>query len=300
MPRQVDSDRYYWNGQRWVPSGTTVIGILDKPALMPWAANCAVDYVWECSALPILTEEMCTEARTAYQIKSQEARDYGTFIHWMCERFLTTGKPEPIPATFEIEEDEGNHTIEVDVELTRKFMDGWTYVTKTGKGKRATGFYEWCEANKIKPIAVEGKVLHDKYGGRFDLVCEMNGVVTLIDFKTGKGTYYDTWPIQLAGYRNGWNDTISNEAVDIEFNPKIPFGEATKHIRSNSIQAHGILKFNKDNGRINYKDFTSYQRTRTNQQTLEPEKYTRNYETDLNTFMGCVDLWWLINRGVKP
>ena len=283
MPRQVDSDRYYFNGTRWVPSGTTVIGILDKPALMPWAANCAVDYLYDMLGCEGNYDwsEIANEARTAYQIKSQEAMDYGTFIHWMCERFLTTGKPEPIPATFEIEEEEGNHTIEVDVELTRKFMEGHDYKTKTGRDKHAEGFYDWCEANKIKPIAIEGKVLHEKYGGRFDLVCEMNGVVTLIDFKTGKGTYYDTWPIQLAGYRNAYK-------WGTQEHPSLP------------IKAHGILKFNKDNARINYKDFTSYKRTRTNQQTLEPEKYTRNYETDLATFMGCVDLWWLINRGEKP
>lgn len=294
MTKRIGKDRFYWNGTRYVPSGTTV---LPRPDLKQWAADCAVDYVenvWDNEKYTSqwLLEGDFLKARTAYQRKGMEAAHYGTFIHWMCQRYLETGEPEPIPAEFTITEDDGETcVIQIDVELTKKFMEGFSYKTKGGKIKYTDGFYNWCKVHNVKPIAIEHKVTTDLYGGRLDLVCEMDGVVTLVDFKTGKGTYYDTWPLQLAGYRNGWNSGVMNLAYNFDY-IKIHGSLACK------IQAHGILKFNKANGKINYKDFSSYERTRTNPETLEKEKYERNYETDLKTFMACCQLWWLVNRGM--
>jgi hypothetical protein len=56
------------------------------------------------------------------------------------------------------------------------------------------------------------------YAGSFDLICIKDGVVTLVDIKTGAGVYIDH-AIQLALYRYGEfigaNDVIDNEATDI-------------------------------------------------------------------------------------
>jgi hypothetical protein len=202
-------------------------------------------------------EDAFTEARTAFQRESTEAADYGTYIHTLCEYSL-------------------KHDIKVESphEMTNKFMDG---------------FWAWCKKNKVKVIAMEHEVVTDTYGGRLDLVCELNGVITLVDFKTGKSSYYETWKYQLAGYRQAWNTTMQT------IRAKSP---TIKGLKKPRIKSHGILKFNKETMKVNYKDFNEYQTTRTNPETKEKEKYTRTYETDRATFNALVKIWWLTHRGM--
>ncbi len=273
----MKQDRFYWNGKQYVPSGTTV---LPRPYLATWAAGCVVDYIkqeayqsvtnerWHMSGLDF--DDVLSEACTAFERESMQAADYGTYIHAVCQYSL-----------------QGNMKLESPHEMTQAFMDG---------------LWAWKEKHNVKVIAMEHEVVTDTYGGRLDLVCEMDSfwmtkawckrlghkwykgiekrrVIVLVDFKTGKGTYYDTWKYQLCGYVNGWK-------WGTQENPYLP------------IKHHGILKFNKKTTKVNYKDFTKYEATRTNPVTLEKEKYIRTYKEDLNTFMACVRLWWAKNRGI--
>lgn len=280
-----EKPRFYWNGKRFVPSGTTV---LPKPYLAQWAANCAVDFL----LYSINQLDKHDKARTAFLQESTEAADYGTYIHALCEYVLKTGIKIEFPAicpqcrkeSWRIKDNNGWALIKdclcdceltMPHEMTQKFMDG---------------FWKWKNKNKVKVIAMEHEVVTDTYGGRLDLVCELNGVITLVDFKTGKSSYYETWKYQLAGYRQAWN------------NPRC-FGDCDNNYRNHmrcekQIQSHGILKFNKETMKVNYKDFNEYQTTRTNPETKEKEKYTRTYETDRATFNALVKLWWLANRGI--
>ncbi len=269
-----DKARFYYNGSEYVPSGTT---ILPKPDLKMWAANCAVDYLDKSANMTTQATwaESCVKARHAYAEKSKQAAGFGTFIHWMCEQYLQ-GNAVEIPKTWTVP-DENPWELEVDVELTSKFM---------------TGLIAWAVKHKVKVIAMEHEVVTKTYGGRLDLVCEMDGVVTLVDFKTGAGSYYPTWKYQLAGYRQAWNK------MDKKWLCTKAWCDDCTNCPYN-IQSHGILKFNKKTGKVNYKDFNEYQTTRTNPETKEKEKYTRTYETDRQTFNALVAQWWLINRGIQ-
>lgn len=62
-------------------------------------------------------------------------------------------------------------------------------------------FYEWLKYHKIEPVAIETQFISEKYqyGGTVDLLCYCDGVLTLIDFKTGSGIYEEHW-YQVAGY----------------------------------------------------------------------------------------------------
>jgi len=64
-------------------------------------------------------------------------------------------------------------------------------------------YASWEDSHTIKPVLVEAPLVSDdlKYGGTPDLVCEMDGVMTLLDFKTGKALYPEVM-YQLAAYRN--------------------------------------------------------------------------------------------------
>lgn len=252
------TDRFYFNGSRYVPSGTTV---LPSPELMDWAAKLAVESLIN-SPVP-LTKLDSDKAVRAYKQESMQAADYGTYVHLLCELTLK------------------GQEIESPDEMTNGFLKQ---------------FRAWIKKHNVKPIAQEYEVVTDTYGGRLDLVCEMDGVVTLVDFKTGKGTYYETWKYQLAGYRQAYNQSRPYEPVAMfEVNGNTEYLTEQK----GQIERHGILQFNKKTGKVNYKDFTEYKATRTNPQTLEKEKYTRNYETDRQTFNSLVANWWLTKRGIQ-
>ena len=61
---------------------------------------------------------------------------------------------------------------------------------------------DWRKSVDLKPIAVEQVVYSKKYGyaGTLDLLAEVNGVLTVIDWKTGKAVYSEAH-LQNAAYR---------------------------------------------------------------------------------------------------
>ena len=295
--------RFYFNGQRFVPSATTV---LPSPDLKDWAAGCAVDHVLHNNlntapnCFVIIAGSASLEARKAYRQLSTEAADYGTYIHALCQWSL-----------------ENDIKIESKHEMTQKFMDG---------------LWAWKIKRNVVVIAMETEVTTDLYGGRLDLVCEMDSfwmtkawckkynvewykdidtqrVIVLVDFKTGKSSYYNTWKYQLAGYRQAYNEMMSRRAEKL-LREDSGLGERAWDrfdlLREGQlIQHHGILKFNKDTMKVNYKDFTIYDATRYKvldkrkaNGKLPTEKYIRDYERDRKTFNAYVSQWWLTNQGV--
>ena len=286
------SDRFYESNGKMVPSGTTV---LPKPYLAQWAANCAVDYIEQIWAEGESTAKIDFQpARKHFLRESTEAADYGTYIHTLCEHSLRT-----------------NTEVESPHELTQGFMEG---------------LWAWIYKHSVKVIVMEHVVLSEWYGGRLDLVCEMDSfwmtkawckkfgvewykgiekqrVIVLVDFKTGKGTYYETWKYQLAGYRQAYDNGECSMESCPDFEGNGNKCQSCEH--TEEIQHHGVLKFNKETGKVNYKDFTVWETTRTVQDAhrlpdgkLRTEKYIRTYETDRATFNALVGLWWLQNRGV--
>ena len=63
-------------------------------------------------------------------------------------------------------------------------------------------YLEWESKHEIKPILVEESLISElwKYGGQADFFGKIDGILTLMDFKTGKRIYDETL-YQLAGYR---------------------------------------------------------------------------------------------------
>jgi hypothetical protein len=60
-------------------------------------------------------------------------------------------------------------------------------------------FIEWRSVNSINPILQEASFSSKNFGGTLDLYCELNGKLTLMDFKTSKDIYLSHF-IQLSGY----------------------------------------------------------------------------------------------------
>jgi hypothetical protein len=60
-------------------------------------------------------------------------------------------------------------------------------------------FLEWEKTHNIKPILLEKEMVTDLFGGTVDFYGEVDGKMTIIDYKTSKKTY-PTMFLQLAGY----------------------------------------------------------------------------------------------------
>ena len=187
MPYEYDGVQY--------PSVTTITGMLDKPALLGWAARMACDYVrdnFDKACDPTdnhALDDVLEGARKAHTERRDSAADAGKLCHKAIE-LLIGGN---VLAAVE--------TIEGNDEAT--------------KGYEA--FLDWTEANDVEMLESECQVfsLFHGYAGRFDVVAKVNGVKYLIDFKTSSGVY-DEMRYQLCAYRQAYNEGLKEGQEPID------------------------------------------------------------------------------------
>jgi len=163
---------YRIDGQK-VLGVTSVVGTLEKRALVQWAATQAAELAvndWDrLSDLPVA--DRLKELSTAHRRTVNRAALRGTDIHAHADR-LVSGAETTVP-------DE----IRGPVEAYARFLDAW----------------------QIETIASETPVGHTGHGyaGTADLWCRIgarDNAAALVDVKTGKGVYDETG-LQLAAYR---------------------------------------------------------------------------------------------------
>lgn len=150
-----------------VPSVTTVLKVLHKPALDGWAAKVAAQYTndnWD--ELSELEErDRINKIRNAPKEEAGKAAQLGTLIHEICEKFAT-GKAAEIPKVAD--------------PFVNQFLNFLT---------------------DVKPVFVENEVTvwSRKYGyaGTADAIAMIDEVMTVIDWKTGRGVYPE-YGLQLA------------------------------------------------------------------------------------------------------
>lgn len=165
------SHSYALDGAR-IPGVTTVIGILDKPALVNWAARETAIYAdenWDKLAAMRSGDRIQLLEKARYNT-NRKAVVKGNRIHALGER-LAHG--EEVDAPLEIRSQ---------VEAYARFLDAWDLTT----------------------VATETPVCHTEwtYGGTFDLIAQSPRFGTsLMDIKTGKGVYSEV-AVQLNAYAN--------------------------------------------------------------------------------------------------
>lgn len=182
--------RYHLDGEV-VPSVTTAIGDgLPKPALAPWAANAAADYVvdhWTELADLGPSAKIAKIKRAPWEARDRAAVR-GTKVHGFGVD-LVHGHRVEIP-----EEYVGP------AQAYARFLDEW----------------------QIEPIATETPLAHTtyKYGGTADLwarIGRRGGQPFLLDLKTGRDVYPDV-ALQLAAYRFAdlWQpEGVASESSDV-------------------------------------------------------------------------------------
>src|SRR6266576_3991208 len=189
---QLPDGRYYESEGKKLPSVTTLLNIIAKPALVHWAAkierelvlSASVDYYRElaeaspesCGFYLQHLEQRIGRSR-AHQRVLSEAGEIGNQAHARIEYELQT----ELGIQCEFDMPTITHP------AAQQAYDAWQY---------------WRDQTNMRPIAIEQVIVSDKYGyaGTLDLLAEVSGVISVLDWKTGKAIYAEAF-LQNAAYR---------------------------------------------------------------------------------------------------
>lgn len=176
-----ESDHMYFFDGKPMTGVTTVLNVLAKPALIQWAANEAIKYVFENGVekdtdFILISKESLGEARTAHAKKRDKAAEQGTDIHSILEGIIKEA----------IEKHEG-------------FLVAQTISDNSQVQK----FLDWGLENKVKFLESERKLYSSQhfFAGTVDFTCEIEGRRYVGDIKTTSGIYDLTPFLQAGAYR---------------------------------------------------------------------------------------------------
>ncbi len=162
----------------FIPGVTSILGILAKDALLPWAAGQAALYVKQNLPIGATAEqiaEVCDKAKGHFDRVKEAAGDIGSAVHNYAEN-LFRGHEVTKPADPQAE-------------------------------KGVNALLEWISENKVRPIEVE-RICFSRdafYAGTMDLLADVNGKLTYVDLKTGKGIYKEHL-LQAGAYKFAWEE----------------------------------------------------------------------------------------------
>jgi len=185
-----DKKHIYSVNDKTVYGVTSIIGVLDKPALIYWAVNMAVEFLGNNliagkSYDEVEIKTLLEDARKAHRIKKDKSADIGTMIHdWLDKYTKARIEKKPVPKR------------PINKEM-KNAIDG---------------FFKWAKDNNVKLISCEQKIYSKKYcyAGTYDLEAMVNGKRTIIDFKTGKAIYPEMF-LQASAYLQAREEEMGNK-----------------------------------------------------------------------------------------
>lgn len=198
MPKDIpqgffyrDSDHSYFLDGKRMTGCTTVLGVIAKPQLIPWAARMACDYIRENGKKSTteytqsdketeisyeVTEEQLKEAEVAHTKKKDDGATAGTDTHAQVENFVKECIAD---------------------------NNGYPLVERTLTASvTLTQFIHWAYDNNIRFLSSEERFYSEKYfvAGTADLIFEKDGKRFIGDIKTYKKIWDRVPMFQCAGY----------------------------------------------------------------------------------------------------
>jgi len=190
--RDGPSGRFYEVDGQLFPSVTHILTAINKPALVPWAANQERALVLD--AATTLHRELATAPvpsllSAAWYRAALLARLGPTKAH---QRLLA--KAGDVGT-------EAHKAIEWYLRLASGAAAGPKPVVSPGAAIACQAFVSWADRVSLKPVLIERTVYSTVHGyaGTMDLLARVDGVLSLIDFKTGKAVYAESH-LQAAAY----------------------------------------------------------------------------------------------------
>ncbi len=175
-PKKVDLKKkrrggFYWKGETPYVSVTTILKVIDKPALRYWYGK---EVYYAMVKNPSISE---SEALKAPYNKSVIAQNRGTTVHSIVEVYK-------------------NGTVDFE-----KWLDG---IDEEWRGY-AKAFLKWIKELNVNIIEHERSVFSEKhqYAGTCDLLAKINNNnhITVVDVKTGKNIYPESF-LQTSAYQH--------------------------------------------------------------------------------------------------
>jgi hypothetical protein len=167
------------------PSITTVLKVINKPALVPWAVNQAINHLK--SRLfdggefePEEIDHFLDEAKHAHQQVKQEAADIGTEAHHWLETYWRQKQNAAVLGTEFIEPLRPNHL------LVANCVNAAT---------------KWIDEHHIQPLIIEKPVYSRQHqvAGRLDKLAIVDGRLAVVDWKSSTGIWAE-YVLQTAAY----------------------------------------------------------------------------------------------------
>jgi hypothetical protein len=184
---RTEDHRYYFNGDGPYPSVTTILRVIDKPALVTWAKRVVSEFAVQSHVNGELNRKVTLlgQAQAAKWLASlpdyqrDVAADLGTSVHTLAD---AAGRQEPPPDGFQLPEG------------TLPYLDAFR------------GYLDDLVTSGGQVVSSEHAVVNFAvgYGGTYDLIVALpeSRDLMLVDIKTSKGVYPET-RLQLAGYSWG-------------------------------------------------------------------------------------------------
>lgn len=184
-----DSFRHkYTKEGKPVISVTTALSIINKPALISWASNMAIEYVSSQIEPGKSYDEMQLAAiweggKKAHYQRKVDAGTQGTFLHKWIEAYIKGEQP--------------------------------TMPVNEGLKKGAETFLGWVEKHQVEFILSEQQIYSRKYNftGTLDFICKIDGKMYIGDLKTSSGIYPEMF-VQTAAYRAAREEEYEDEKYD--------------------------------------------------------------------------------------
>lgn len=160
--------------KKTVPSVTTILSVLDKPALPRWAAKETAQFAIDNkdSWVNLPADAALDLLKGAAWRKRDRAADAGTDAHSYMESLM-------------------NGSVDINAQFD-----------PPGLGLAAANVRAILKRLQPTPISIEGTVWSDNYGyaGSYDAIVQIDGKTTLVDLKTSSGVYAD-YALQLSAYK---------------------------------------------------------------------------------------------------
>jgi hypothetical protein len=166
------------------PSVTTILNVLNKPALVEWGVKCACNYVEDNLKLLVAGNSFSVEqifkiveqARTAHDRTRQEAADIGTSVHdWLSvywKNGMSSGcwQPQNLP-----EEQKAKNCVEAAL--------------------------NWFKEHSLTPVKIEDAQYSRKLKicGRPDFIGYIDGTLSVLDYKSTRSIYPEV-ALQMTAY----------------------------------------------------------------------------------------------------
>jgi len=218
-----NSHQYRLDGKNLL-SVTGVLGVINKPMLIPWAVNQSILFLQEHVGKPI-TEELLAEAKIQHTKVRDEAALCGNQVHEWVNGYLM-GQEPPLPEDIRV-------------------ING------------VIAFLKWVEEHDVKFTESEKLVYSKQHGyvGTMDAVAIIDGKTCVLDIKTSKGVYPEHY-MQVAAYRHAAEEegaVFDGDNLIVQFNKED--GEFKVYPRQNHkedfdafLSALNLKKWSKEYG----------------------------------------------------